>query len=140
MDTDIVSAMTLPVVPGPVHDWLRNQPRHYVYTTTITQAEIATGIASLPRGRRRAELAYRVRMLWEEQFADRILDFGSAAAAEVLECASLRLTARRPIAVPDVWIAALGRLHGATIVTRNTRDFEHCGVSLFDPWSAPNSP
>jgi len=32
-------------------------------------------------------------------------------------------------------IAAIAAAHSATIVTRNTRDFEGCGVELFNPWS-----
>jgi hypothetical protein len=85
-------------------------------------------------------MAYRARMLWEEQFRDRVLEFGTAAAETVSECVSLRLAARLPVAVPDVWIAALGRLHNATVVTRNTHDFEHCGVRLQNPWEAANLP
>jgi len=33
-------------------------------------------------------------------------------------------------------IAAIGRIVGAAIVTRNQRGFAGCGVPLVDPWAA----
>jgi predicted nucleic acid-binding protein len=131
--------MMLPVVPETVTTWLQGQPQRLLYTTALTQAEIALGVAMLPQGRRRAELAYRARMQWELQFEGRVLEFNSVAAAAVLECASLRAAAELPVSVPDIWIAALARVHGATLVTRNTRDYEHCGVRLLNPWDAADS-
>lgn len=34
----------------------------------------------------------------------------------------------------DSLIAATARVHGLTVVTRNTRDFAGLGVPLLDPW------
>jgi predicted nucleic acid-binding protein len=31
-------------------------------------------------------------------------------------------------------IAGIARAHGATLATRNVRDFEGCGIRLIDPW------
>jgi hypothetical protein len=41
--------------------------------------------------------------------------------------------AGRPIAHFDAQIAAIARAAAAAIATRNVRDFEHCGVTLFNP-------
>lgn len=35
----------------------------------------------------------------------------------------------------DMLIAATAQIHGLTLVTRNTRDFEGCGVPLLNPFS-----
>lgn len=54
-----------------------------------------------------------------------------------LEAASLWASARRegrPRADDDLLIAAFARINGATVVTRNTQDFEGLGVPLQD-WS-----
>jgi len=37
----------------------------------------------------------------------------------------------------DAMIAAIARVHRATLATRNTGDFEHCGIRLINPWTAP---
>jgi len=36
----------------------------------------------------------------------------------------------------DLMIAAIARGHGASVVTRDTGDFEGCGLALINPWSA----
>jgi predicted nucleic acid-binding protein len=33
-------------------------------------------------------------------------------------------------------IAAIARTKGASVVTRDTRDFEDCDLTLIDPWTA----
>jgi toxin FitB len=48
----------------------------------------------------------------------------------------LRKAAGRPISQFDCQIAAIARTHGATIATRNGRDFDGCGVEIIDPWRA----
>ena len=40
----------------------------------------------------------------------------------------------RPIAEFDAQIAAIARSRDATLATRNTADFEGCGVRLVNPW------
>ena len=36
----------------------------------------------------------------------------------------------------DLMIAAVARVHGASVVTRNVADFENCGVPIINPWAA----
>jgi toxin FitB len=38
---------------------------------------------------------------------------------------------------PDMLIAATAQLHGLTVVTRNVRDFEGCGIGLLNPFTEP---
>jgi hypothetical protein len=41
----------------------------------------------------------------------------------------------RPISQPDAVIAAIARSRNATVATRDSKGFEHCGVSLINPWN-----
>jgi hypothetical protein len=40
----------------------------------------------------------------------------------------------RPMAQADAQIAAIARSRGAALDTRNTADFEHCGIEVLNPW------
>jgi len=44
------------------------------------------------------------------------------------------LTADRSLPVIDSLLAATAKVHGMTVVTRNTRDIEPTGVPCLDPW------
>ena len=40
----------------------------------------------------------------------------------------------------DMLIAATAQVHQLTLVTRNTRDFEGCGIGLLNPFSTDAVP
>jgi predicted nucleic acid-binding protein len=66
--------------------------------------------------------------------ADRILPFDrNAAAAYAMIAADLR-AAGRGFTTSDVQIAAIARVHGFALATRNTRHFTGCGVELINPF------
>lgn len=64
-------------------------------------------------------------------FSDRILPVDVAVARR---SAALHVPDPRPIR--DGLIAATALVHGLTMVTRNTADFEPTGVPLLNPWTA----
>jgi predicted nucleic acid-binding protein len=41
----------------------------------------------------------------------------------------------RPISHFDCQIAAIARAREATVATRNTSDYEGCGIALMNPWT-----
>ena len=47
-----------------------------------------------------------------------------------------RLSVGKPISSFDALIAAIALAAGARMVKRNIRDFEGCGLTLIDPWTA----
>lgn len=101
----------------------------------ITQAEILHGVRSLPAGRRRKAVATAADAMFREEFAGRIRPFDSAAAHAYAELVTDRRRLGRPIAQFDAQIAAIVRVAGATLATRNVKDFERCGLEVIDPWS-----
>jgi predicted nucleic acid-binding protein len=51
------------------------------------------------------------------------------------EIAAARRLAGKPISQFDAMIVSMARAHGASLATRNVRDFEDCGVQIVNPWT-----
>jgi toxin FitB len=135
LDTNVLSEVMRPTPAPEVLRWVAAQPTSGLFTTAITQAEILYGIEILPKGKRRAALQSAVHAMFEEDFAGRILPFDSDAARLFPHIAASRRMSGRPITQWDAQIAAIARSRGAALATCNTADFEHCGITLFDPWN-----
>jgi toxin FitB len=136
LDTNVLSTVmgTRPVPQ--VADWMAAQPPDQLFTAAVCQAEILSGIAVLPKGRRRDGLEMAALAMFREDFAGRVLPFDTDAAAVYAELFALRRAAGRPPATADLMIAATARVHNASVVTRDSRDFEGCGLTLVNPWAA----
>jgi len=135
LDTNVLSEALKPTPAGAVLRWLAAQAPASVFTTTITLAEVLYGIEVLPAGKRRLQLLTAVEKMFAEQFDGRILSFDEEAARLFASIAASRTAAGRPISQPDAMIAAIARSHHAALATRNTSDFERCGIQVIDPWS-----
>lgn len=134
LDTNVLSEV-LRVKPEPrVLEWLSDQPRASVFTTTITRGEILYGIRVLPAGKRRDGLWDAATKMFEIDFDGQVLTFDSAAADEFAEISAARRAAGRPIAQFDAQIAGITRSRGAQLATRNVSDFEKCGFDVMNPW------
>ena len=135
LDTNLLSAM-MGAEPVPeVAAWLSGQPAERLFTASICQAEILSGIAILPAGRRRFDLEGAARAVFLEDFEGRVLPYDAAAAIAYADIFAARRRAGRSVATADLMIAAIARSRGAAIVTRNTADFEACGVAIVNPWN-----
>jgi predicted nucleic acid-binding protein len=134
IDTNVISEL-MRATPAPsVLNWFSTQDPSTLYLSAVTEAELRTGIAILPAGQRREGLKAALDATIAEDFEGRILPFDTDAAKTFAEIASGRRSAGRPIADADCQIAAIARATGMPVVTRNTRDFEGCGVDVINPW------
>ena len=134
LDTNIISEAMLPAPNGKVRQWLSAQPSQQMFTTTVTLAEILYGLEILPLGKRRTGLSAAAETMFATLFAQRILVFDGPAAQAFAPIAAGRRLRGRPISVLDAQIAAIAKAHGASLATRNTADFEGCGIRLVNPW------
>lgn len=85
-------------------------------------------------GRRRTALYGAIEGILEEDFLGRILPFDRAAARAYAAIAAERRAAGRPISQLDCQIASIAHAHQAAVATRNTGDYEGCGIKVIDPW------
>ena len=135
LDTNVLSELAKPAPAEAVMDWFEIQPQGSTLITAITQAEMLFGMEILAKGKRRAALHSAMQKMFED-FAGRILPFDTNAARHYSHIAAYRRALGRPIAVGDAQIAAIVRSNGAVLATRNTGDFEHCGITVLNPWTA----
>ena len=135
LDTNVLSELAKPDPDASVLAWVARQRRAELCTTAVNEAELAYGLALLPKGRRRDALTQAVARLLGEGLGGRVLAFDRAAASVYGEVASRRRSAGRPIATADGQIAAIARACGAKLVaSRDSGGFEGCGVPILNPW------
>lgn len=135
IDTNVASDLMRPAPTPSVAAWISERDAATMFLTAISEAELRFGVAILPAGRRRNALEAAMRRWLARGFDERILPFDSAAARAYAEIAADRRQAGRPIGEADCQIAAISRSRGASLVTRNVRDFEGTGVEVVDPWA-----
>jgi toxin FitB len=134
LDTNVISEIMQPSPSPRVLDWWSQQQASELFTSTVSVAEILYGVELLSKGKRRDKLLGEAEAMFNQDFSGRILPFDEDAARAFAEIAAARRTQGRPIAEFDAQIAAITRTHRAILATRNTSDFEACGVRLMNPW------
>jgi hypothetical protein len=136
LDTNVLSEL-LRAAPDPaVLSWVSAQPADSLFVSSVTQAEMLLGARLLPAGKRRNTLESALQAMFDEDFAQRVLPFDSGAVPAYVDVVSTRRSAGRPISQFDAQIAAIALHYGAKLATRNTGDFEGCGLALVNPWHA----
>ena len=135
LDTNVLSELMRPTPSSRVLNWVAGQPAMELFTTSITEAEIFMGIELLAQGKRRDQLLRAAEGLFAEDLGGRSLGFESDAARLFSKIAAYRQLLGRPIGHADAQIAAITKLKGAKLATRNTTDFDNCGIDLVNPWT-----
>jgi len=134
LDTNVVSELMNDTPQPEVLAWADSQPIGTLFTTAITEAEVWAGIAVLPYGRRRRNLAVAAERVFSVTFAERVLPFDSEASHPYKAVAGARRAAGRLISSYDCLVAAIASANGAVVATRNVRDFLDCGIEITNPW------
>jgi len=130
LDTNVVSELRRIRPHGAVTAWLGSVPDASLHLCAVTLGEIQRGIL-------RTHDTDPKKALEIEAWADKI---EQSFAVLPIDAAIFRLHARWMHARPescyeDALIAAVAKIHGLTVVTRNTKDFAAYDVALFDPFS-----
>jgi toxin FitB len=93
-------------------------------------------LLSLPRSKRRTDLDTKFPQFLAQGFAGRVLPFDQAAANACADIRAYRRDTGKPIATEDGMIAAIARINGTPVATRDAGGCEGCGLSLINPWEA----
>lgn len=136
LDTNVLSETLRPAPSPAVMEWLGNQPNRAMFTTTISRGELLYDLQLLPDGQRKAGFLAAVHSIFDQDLVGQVLGFDSAAADAFARIAASRQLAGGPISQIDAMIAAITESRGATLATRNIKDFGNCGIELINPWDA----
>ncbi len=103
--------------------------------STVVIAEIAFGIFRIKPDNRSPQLEERLSD-WRQRFAGRIFGFTEEAALAYGEIMGNAARMGNPMSTPDGMIAAIARVNGGHLATRNVRDFKTTGLELISPWNS----
>ncbi len=134
LDTNIVSEAAKQTPDKNVKNWMRIQPLNDLYLCAPVVAELSFGAQRMLLRTGSDRLALGLRQIIERTFASRILPFDASVAERAGRLHASREAEGRPIAIGDLWIAAICIHHGATLATRNTRDFAGLDLTLENPF------
>ncbi|MBN8713591.1 MAG: type II toxin-antitoxin system VapC family toxin [Xanthomonadales bacterium] len=134
LDTNVISEVFKPKPAPGVLAWLQQQDDGLVFTTAVTRGELLYGLNIMANGKRREMLVSGLQRIFAMRFVGRVLPYDEAAADAYALILAQRRSSGRPTSVPDAMIAGIVRSRGATLATRNVRDFADCGITLVDPW------
>lgn len=134
LDTNVISELRpdKPQASPEVLAWAASVPLKAQYTSPLCLMEIEIGILRLERRQPPEGKALRAWLeLVRQLFSPRLLIVDDKVCQR---CAQLHV----PDKVPshDALVAATALVHGMTMVTRNTADFERTGVALLNPWES----
>jgi toxin FitB len=135
LDTNVVSEWTKPKPNAGVVEWLTRIDEGDVFLSVVTFAELRHGIERLAAGDRRRRLDEWLRSELPLRFEARIIGIDGAIADEWGRLVAGGEARGRIIHAMDALIAATAQVHGLTLVTRNSADFEGSVKSILNPWT-----
>ena len=134
LDTNVASE-TLRKSPDPaVIAWLIRHDAELALPT-VTIAEIAFGIQKIHPDQRAIRLEQGLAE-WRRRLADRIVGLTEEAALAYGEIMGAAVRRGRPMSTSDGMIAAIARVNGGRLATRNGSAFESAGLDIVSPWTA----
>lgn len=125
-DTNVISELARSRPDPQVVAWAAGVST--IALSVVSLEEIAFGLAWKPNPRVQA---------WLERFFQAACEVLPVTETIARRCGQLRgqLWARgKPRTQADLLIAVTAQVHGLTLVTRNSRDFEDCGIGLLNPF------
>ena len=130
LDTNVVSELRRPRPHQAVLKWIEGTPGDQLFLSAVTVGEIQAGIE-----RTREQDAAKAAEL--ENWLGQVVDsFGILPMDAVAFREWARLKHRISDSLfEDAMIAAISRVHGLTVVTRNVRDFRQFEVKLLNPFT-----
>lgn len=133
LDTNVMSETSRRRPDEAVLIWLDRHDGELALST-VALAEMVFGIERIKPDQRALRLAHDLTQ-WRSRFAGKIFGFGEDAALAYGSIMGEAVRHGRAMSAPDGMIAAIARINGGRLATRNIKHFEGCGIALIDPWA-----
>ena len=130
LDTNVVSELRRPKPHGAVVAWFRDVEEAQLHLAAVTIGEIQAGI-EMTREQDSAKADELTAWLDQVAMAYNVL----AMDAATFRAWAVLMHRKSDTVYEDAMIAATAKVHGLTVVTRNTSDFRLFGVPLLDPFN-----
>ena len=134
LDTNVVSEPTKPNGSSRVLSWLNQQDLRSIFVTSINLAELMAGVALLPEGQRQQVLRSALDKFLSTRIVTPILAFDREAAMAYADVVVRAKANRYTLPVADGQIAAIAKVHGFAVATRDVAPFVAAGVNVINPW------
>lgn len=133
LDTNVISEpLRREPEPG-VIEWIDAQALETLYLSAITVAELRSGIALLPAGKRRTGLLENLERRVLPLFAGRVLPFDLPCTQTYAELIAKAQKAGLVFAATDGFIAATAAANGFAVATRDISPFEAMRIVTINP-------
>jgi predicted nucleic acid-binding protein len=132
LDTNVMSETLKKAPDSAVIAWLVRHDAELALST-VAVAEIAFGIQKI-RPDQRADRLEEGLVSWRRRFSDKIFAFTEDAAVAYGDIMGDAARQGRGMSAPAGMIAAIARINGGRLATRNLKDFETTGLELISPW------
>lgn len=138
LDTNVLSEFSRSAIPPnpAVKRWMESADPQTLFTSVLSIGEIRKGIELLPVSKKRRELERWLEDDLKGWFESNLLSVTRTISGRWGLLAARSQLRGKPLGNIDGLLAATAFEHRPTVVTHNTRHFEHLGVHVFDPWES----
>lgn len=131
LDTNVVSEMRKPKPHGGVSAWLATLRNEQVALPAVTLGELQAGV-ELTRRHDPAKAGAIEAWVDQLEAAYEVLPMDAAAFREW----GRLMHGKSGDLIEDAMIAAIARIHGLAVATRNEADFKHFNVEVMNPFKS----
>jgi toxin FitB len=135
LDTNVIAALINPKGAPSVKSWATTQSEDMLFMSILTLSEYDKGIHNLPVEHAERSRYIAARDALEARFQGRILSVDDNIVRQWgnISGSVKRRTGHSP-SVIDTLLAATAIQNELFLVTRNTKDVQHSGAAIFNPW------
>jgi len=134
LDTNVISEPLRPAPQPQILDWFDAQALETLYLSAFTVAELRTGVALMPVGKKRTSLHERLEKQILPMFVGRVVPFDVGCTQAYANLMAKARVAGFAVSIGDACIAATAMTSHFMVATRDVSPFQAAGLRVINPW------